>query len=1307
MADLAKVKRNVGRMVEQNAPEADIDEYISSEGVTLDQVRAFKGADRPAGFDADVARARKQGGGATGLRLADNLSFGAFNPVSAAVSAGFSTAKNALTGQPTDFVGDYKYERDVLDEALKQERKDAGGMGIATDIALSLPFFGGGRAAATASGSAAPVAAAAPRNYLGQLADVGKAGALYGGIYGFNSARGGVGEHIYDTGVNALAGAAFAPALKMGLDASMSAARIPSRAWEAMTARSPAQQAEAAEIRQNFLDSGVREFGPAISPSGTQRRTAEGLAGSVFGAPLRREAQGAIDDATRAVQYAVKQPIDNLPVSDAGAEVQGLLRRNLMQRSIPKERIEGMTPDELARLTGPIDDRGFSPIPPKIDPIAPRSIDPVMPEPVNPANINFERVQPRPVQRGEVRPNYPAQESFTASPEMAAATQGAMREFQIADQAARQARANLERHGSVVDVTQMARQYAGNNKSRLEAEMPEAYAAWTADQQAQRAMLTARRKMEAAQQAEQADTQQRWIEAVRAEHARTAQEVETQYQRQAAAAAAEAQQATEANRLAAMRKADMEARARAEAETAARRAAADDEARQATEAARREAAQRFEAERAQRPGFEMGRSRETYKTEFDAAYNQLDRATPSFGRNPMGERVKGLERKTSTEGLLNEMALEMRAAGKLPGYRGVLYSEGDKAPRPGFLKEMRARLGTDIADRLEMLIERRAKAQIGLSPQGMRDLITTVRRERQRAVRPLDPMSAPDPERAATLQRLEGALKEDYHQFIRDTGPDGGRISSMVRNVDEEYRKFVTDLREPLKKVFGDKVEPMQALDRLSSAAKDGNLQVLRPYMRVMAEKGDPQKGAAVIVAHLTNGAPDLQTFIKGYKALHPDAKGVLFAGEKGKGMQRSFDRLATVAERLAPFEKASKGGTVDLTNRANWAIGVTAMANFFPALVMSAGAVATSRFMASPRYVEWMARVSSSRTPKQIDIAYGQLATLLGKDQTLDGDTKQKIMGVVSELAGAKDANATFFGESTKGADQEALTQAKDMAKAGKSRDEIWNETGWFKDNTGQWFYEVPDEVEVTDQMRKDMGAKGKMVGSDEVPMSYRFEDVFTDAPMDADPRMAGASLQYGNMKDQGVYGMTFPVGKNPSVWLNKRAMKSDDDIASTLVHERQHVADMVGGIKDGSTNALATAQRDPGAYRRMPREMRAFTTEARMKMSPDERRATPPWNTQMEVPFDEMRGQPSRPPGMMRLGGPQEPRAEQQTPSPVDQYADMIARAANASGVDVGRAPPQEVLNAAWQANPTDQMADAIEFIAKQHGLKLPWDR
>lgn len=42
MADLARIKRNVAKMASMNAPESDIDGYIASEGVSIDDVRNYK-----------------------------------------------------------------------------------------------------------------------------------------------------------------------------------------------------------------------------------------------------------------------------------------------------------------------------------------------------------------------------------------------------------------------------------------------------------------------------------------------------------------------------------------------------------------------------------------------------------------------------------------------------------------------------------------------------------------------------------------------------------------------------------------------------------------------------------------------------------------------------------------------------------------------------------------------------------------------------------------------------------------------------------------------------------------------------------------------------------------------------------------------------------------------------------------------------------------------------------------------------------------------------------------------------------------
>ena len=44
MADIAKVKRNIQSMIDQKAPESDIDMYLQSEGVSIDQLKMVNSA---------------------------------------------------------------------------------------------------------------------------------------------------------------------------------------------------------------------------------------------------------------------------------------------------------------------------------------------------------------------------------------------------------------------------------------------------------------------------------------------------------------------------------------------------------------------------------------------------------------------------------------------------------------------------------------------------------------------------------------------------------------------------------------------------------------------------------------------------------------------------------------------------------------------------------------------------------------------------------------------------------------------------------------------------------------------------------------------------------------------------------------------------------------------------------------------------------------------------------------------------------------------------------------------------------------
>ena len=80
MADIALIKSNIGKMIAQNAPEADIDAYLAGEGVSLDQLKANKSAPPPDKYQQAALDEDKAIGGADAgftRRLAHGATLGA------------------------------------------------------------------------------------------------------------------------------------------------------------------------------------------------------------------------------------------------------------------------------------------------------------------------------------------------------------------------------------------------------------------------------------------------------------------------------------------------------------------------------------------------------------------------------------------------------------------------------------------------------------------------------------------------------------------------------------------------------------------------------------------------------------------------------------------------------------------------------------------------------------------------------------------------------------------------------------------------------------------------------------------------------------------------------------------------------------------------------------------------------------------------------------------------------------------------------------------------------------------------------
>jgi hypothetical protein len=209
MADLDRVKRNVGRLISANADEADIDSYIASEGATLDQVRAHKvGAAAPAESKPQtpeqkaVADWRQQNPKTAYVRdVARNVVRGTgIGSFMDEVSAGF---RSFTRGEPYE---QSKRMIDAMDEASAADTTTLGTLPLIGDVTTSgLAQIASGVATAPFM----PMARVAHgATLLPRVANALATGAGYGALYGA-----GEGNSLEERGGNAATGLAVGGAL--------------------------------------------------------------------------------------------------------------------------------------------------------------------------------------------------------------------------------------------------------------------------------------------------------------------------------------------------------------------------------------------------------------------------------------------------------------------------------------------------------------------------------------------------------------------------------------------------------------------------------------------------------------------------------------------------------------------------------------------------------------------------------------------------------------------------------------------------------------------------------------------------------------------------------------------------------------------------------------------------------------------------------------------------------------------------------------------------------------------------------------
>lgn len=280
---------------------------------------------------------------------------------------------------------------------------------------------------------------------------------------------------------------------------------------------------------------------------------------------------------------------------------------------------------------------------------------------------------------------------------------------------------------------------------------------------------------------------------------------------------------------------------------------------------------------------------------------------------------------------------------------------------------------------------------------------------------------------------------------------------------------------------------------------------------------------------------------------------------------------------------------------------------------------------------------------------------------------------GAASMAGGApRGALGMFGGRMAKTADHDALARAEKMAAGGASRDDIWRETGWFAGPDGKWRFEIDDSgAALRDPFESDDLTQRLISASIDspnipVPTAASLDDVLSHAELGrAYPGIPDAGVYFDNMgRTKGRYNTdidAITLDSGDSVF-------APDLQRSTALHELQHAVQSregfagggghAGPYRDGergyvirknadhrmapparSDNPYAAGAFVPDEaealrsatewadgpdgrywlYQRLAGEAEARNVQKRRDYTPEQRRATPPWET-LDVPEDEL---------------------------------------------------------------------------------------
>jgi hypothetical protein len=259
------------------------------------------------------------------------------------------------------------------------------------------------------------------------------------------------------------------------------------------------------------------------------------------------------------------------------------------------------------------------------------------------------------------------------------------------------------------------------------------------------------------------------------------------------------------------------------------------------------------------------------------------------------------------------------------------------------------------------------------------------------------------------------------------------------------------------------------------------------------------------------------------------------------------------------------------------------------------------------------------------------------------------------------------FAGPSAKTADKSALSRANRLEKSGATRDEIWDQTGWFKGADDKWRFEIDD----SGAMMRPAASRNE---GDYIPLG----EAFSHLPLkNAYPEMfsnTGTAFRYQNKPFGYPEGLWSPSSRSITVKTPSEAdMGQARDVA---LHELSHNVAAIEGFDPGSNpgrafDVLMASQRkalsniedamqarqneiglsgympnttDPqlrrlqdehryfsnksysdqeaaDLYERVTGEVEARNVQKRANMTPAQRRSTYPWATEDVSPYEQLR--------------------------------------------------------------------------------------